>query len=85
MENDVKSALTSQTIWSDLLTLASVGAGWLGYSFSSQEQATTVAACTGIATAVFALMGVFGRVKATKPINGVVTAKQPPAPANPAP
>lgn len=58
----------SKSIWGGLVTLLSIVLGILGYQMSVEEAEAVVLALTGLGATVGTLVGIVGRIKATKEI-----------------
>ena len=65
---DVKSWLFSKGVWGGLIALIGVLANLFGYTFGLDDQTMLGQQIDNIVTAVGAIIGIYGRVMATKMI-----------------
>lgn len=77
-----KSAIGSTAVWAGVVALLAGGAQIIGYTVSADDQAAVVnliqngmTLYAGIVSFVSGALAVYGRVRATKQITGIVTAK----------
>lgn len=68
MSQIYKKWYESKTIWGGLITILSIVIGVFGYTLSPEDAELLVGAFTAIGAAVGGIVGIVGRVKATKAI-----------------
>jgi hypothetical protein len=67
--NEIKSVLTSRTVWSGLLAMAAGIAQVYGYEFSADSQANVLNVITGVAACLGGSGAILGRIAAKKRIS----------------
>lgn len=58
----------SKTVWSGVITVLAIGAGYFGYEIGGPDKEAMVEAVSGIVSAVGAVLTIFFRIKATKEV-----------------